>query len=57
MNYFGAGDNLRQASKPLVLDNEKVVVLNFGWNVIGCKYVGKASEGVNPLIENYVFTR
>lgn len=54
LNYFGAGDNLSEASKPLFFDNEKVVVLNFGWSVVGCKYASKASRGVNPMTENYV---
>ena len=56
VNHFGAGFNLNEASKPLILDNEKVIVLNFGWKVIGCKYAGKNKKGVNPQIESYVLS-
>ena len=54
LKSFGAGNNIEEASKPLIIESEKLVILSFGWSVIGCKYAGINSEGVNPLINNYV---
>ena len=53
---FGAGSNLNEASKPLVIESEKLIVLGFGWSIIGCKYASEKSEGVNPLINKYVIS-
>ncbi len=54
LSVFGAGENLKVASKPLLLSNQKIVILNFGWCVIECKYASRNKEGVNPLIHSYV---
>lgn len=54
LSVFGAGENIEIASKPLILHAEKIIVLNFGWSVIECKYASKIKEGVNPLIHSHV---
>ena len=56
LKSFGAGSNLNEASKPLVIESEKLIVLGFGWSIIGCKYASEKSEGVNPLINKYVIS-
>lgn len=50
--FFGAGHNLKEASKPLIADD--LVLLTFGWSVIECKHATESKPGVNPLIGNYV---
>lgn len=48
---IGIGENLEQAQKPLLINenNQKVLILNFGWEVIQCKIAEREKEGVNPL--------
>lgn len=52
---FGAGANLVEASKPLVLrDNGTTVKLfAFGWEVIGCHAATSTDSGVNPLTPSH----
>jgi len=50
----GAGENLESASQPFISENENIVVLTFGWNVIRCKYATYLSAGVNPLEYGWV---
>lgn len=47
----GIGKNIEEAQKPLVINenDQKVLILNFGWEVIQCKIARKQKEGVNPL--------
>lgn len=49
--FFGAGRNLAEAQQPLVFPDPAgdVKVFGFGWDVIGCKYAGPDTPGVNPL--------
>lgn len=56
MPYCGIGKNLDNASKPLVIDEEgqKLVILNFGWEVIQCEIAAKYKSGVNPLTKSNV---
>lgn len=54
--YAGIGVNIVDASKPMILEDEKVVILNFGWEVIQCKLASKNIQGVNPLQKKHVLT-
>jgi poly-gamma-glutamate synthesis protein (capsule biosynthesis protein) len=56
MPYTGVGENLIDASKPLILEDEKVIILNFGWEVIQCETASKNTPGVNPLQKEHVLT-
>lgn len=51
IKYCGAGLNLDNASKPIVVNDDgiEIVVLNYGWEVIQCKIANKNKIGVNPL--------
>ena len=48
---FGAGPNLAEASKPCAISdsNTRVLLLGFGWKVIGCPSATLHNAGVNPL--------
>jgi len=48
---FGAGYNLKDASTPLIYDHndDTIIFLGYGWDVIGCKKAKKDSPGVSPL--------
>ncbi|QKE33115.1 CapA family protein [Vibrio fluvialis] len=50
---FGAGENLNEASTPLFV-NEDILILTFGWSVIECKQASEKLPGVNPLKDKYV---
>ncbi|AXV66456.1 CapA family protein [Pseudoalteromonas lipolytica] len=50
--YFGAGECLEDASKPLIMN--ELIVLTFGWSVIECPSASKRKPGVNPLKETHV---
>jgi len=52
----GAGRNLMEASRPLLLEVDRVpcFFLSFGWDVIQCKYAKQNSPGVNPLEPKHV---
>jgi poly-gamma-glutamate synthesis protein (capsule biosynthesis protein) len=54
--YCGLGDNLKDASKPLILDDKgtKVIIINFGWEVIQCEIATGNKAGVNPLQKEHV---
>lgn len=54
----GAGHSLIDAQKSAVLDfeNQKIVLLAFGWDVISCKYATDSTLGVNPLIKDNVIS-
>lgn len=58
-DYFGAGCDIDEARKPLLIYNDgdvEFVILGFGWNVIECKLAGKNKPGVNPLNEDNVLS-
>ena len=57
--YCGIGKNLAKANEPLILQEEgqKVVILNFGWEVIQCKITTGNFPGVNPLRKDHVLTQ
>lgn len=57
IKYFGAGNNIDEASQPFVLRNEKIVLLNFGWEVIQCEIAKKNKQGVNPFEEFHIKDR
>lgn len=52
----GAGRNLMEASRPLLLEVDGVpcFFLSFGWDVIQCKYAKQKSPGVNPLEPKHI---
>lgn len=56
MPYCGVGNNISDATRPLILDvdNNKVIILNFGWEVIQCEIASEEKEGVNPLTKEHV---
>ena len=56
LSVFGAGENIKIASKPLILEDKNILVLNFGWNVIECKYAENLKPGVNPLSKKHVIS-
>lgn len=47
IKIVGAGKNINEAKRPVIYGN--FVVLNFGWNVIGCKKATHVKSGCNPL--------
>jgi poly-gamma-glutamate synthesis protein (capsule biosynthesis protein) len=51
---IGAGTDIGDASIPYIARNEKIVVLTFGWDVIGCKYAGRNFCGINPYEYKWV---
>ncbi|MBY8108413.1 CapA family protein [Vibrio fluvialis] len=52
IKYTGLGNTLKSASKPMIIDDN--VIINFGWEVIGCKKVDGKNFGCNPLIISHV---
>jgi hypothetical protein len=52
--HCGIGKNNTESSYPLVLveENRKIVILNFGWEVIHYKIAKKNSYGVNSLAKD-----
>lgn len=54
--YTGAGINLEIASKEIVLQEEdnQIVIISFGWEIIGCSTATDVKPGTNPLIRDYV---
>jgi hypothetical protein len=58
IDYFGAGKDLPEASRPSSFsDNETTVkVFGFGWEVIGCKRAFKKKFGVNPFVPDHTIS-
>jgi hypothetical protein len=56
LNYVGAGNNLSEASKELVIEDEgqELIILSFGWKAINCIYAKQSKEGVNPYLRSHV---
>jgi len=48
---YGAGRNLKEAQQPAIIEDEgqRVIILGFGWSVIGCQIASAKYPGVNPL--------
>jgi hypothetical protein len=51
---IGFGENINEASRPFVFDEEKLIVLSFGWEVIRCKLATVNEFGVNPYKYQWV---
>src|SRR5437764_468342 len=53
---FGAGDSASEAAEPLLVDDgdEVLVLLGFGWEVIGCKPPCTTQGGVNLMKPGHV---
>ncbi|MEE8057523.1 MAG: CapA family protein [Pseudomonadales bacterium] len=51
---IGAGSNTAEAAAPYYNQDEDMLVVSFGWNVIRCKYATPNSEGVNPYEYSWV---
>lgn len=58
IQYAGAGLDIKEAQKVIRLteDGNEYILLAFGWDVVGCKYISQPSAnlGVNPLTEENV---
>lgn len=54
--YVGIGSNINEANKPLIIyeKDKKIVIINFGWEVIQCEVTLGEVSGVNPLRKNHV---
>ena len=54
--FCGIGKNIKEASKPLLIEEDgyKIVILNFGWEVIQCDVASNNLAGVNPLTRDHV---
>ncbi len=52
----GAGENIDDASRPAVFEvgRDRIVMLAFGWQVIGCRPANRQRPGVNPLRPRHV---
>lgn len=52
----GAGSNLKEASKPLIIEENgvEIAIIAAGWDVIGCKYATSRSQGIMPLQEDFI---
>ena len=50
-DYFGAGANLEEASKPFCLKEKgkDFVFLSYGWSIVECPIAGKNKAGLLPL--------
>lgn len=49
--FFGAGINLDEASKTFFIkeDNEELLILSYGWEIVECPIANKNKSGVKPL--------
>lgn len=56
IKYGGVGNSLNEANKEILLheDGTKIVIINFGWEVIQCQITTGEAPGVNPLRRNHV---
>jgi len=50
----GFGKNLNEASIPFIYEEEKLIILSFGWETIRCKAAKKDKLGVNPYRYKWV---
>ena len=54
INYVGAGSNISEAERPVYIQEEKLTVLSFGWDVIKCPVASANRSGVNPYKKAHV---
>lgn len=50
----GAGVGISEAEKSVVISQENLMVLSFGWDVIKCPMAGENISGVNPYKREHV---
>lgn len=57
--YFGAGRNIEEAKKPLIIEynGKKIGLVSYGWKVEMCEQAEKNKAGVNPLEEELIITQ
>jgi hypothetical protein len=51
---FGAGANIKEASRVEVIEEEGLVLKAYGWSVIGCKTSDTTKQGVAPFIPSKI---
>lgn len=56
LECVGGGVNLEEAEKSIVIPEENIAVLSFGWDVIKCPLADANRSGVNPYKRNHVIT-
>lgn len=51
---IGCGPNLQIAATPYICPEQKLLIMAFGWSVIGCKSATRDHKGVNPYRYEWV---
>lgn len=51
---IGCGPNLQIAATPYICHLQRLLIVAFGWSVIGCKYATHNEKGVNPYRYHWV---
>ena len=51
---IGLGNDIMEAGNPFIDENEKLLVLSFGWETIRCKRATIKTKGVNPYRYKWV---
>ena len=51
---IGLGINLEEATRPFFFDEEKLIVIAFGWKTIRCTPAGQNKRGVSPYKYSFV---
>ena len=54
INHIGAGYSIVEAEKPLMIQEDNLTVLSFGWDVIKCPIATTRRSGVNPYKRSHV---
>tara|TARA_B110000027_G_scaffold133254_1_gene161267 strand:- start:34 stop:1080 length:1047 start_codon:yes stop_codon:yes gene_type:complete len=56
--FGGIGKSSFEANKPIIFfeNGKKIIILNFGWEVIQCEVFSGKKHGVNPLTKNHVIS-
>ncbi len=54
ISHVGGGKNIEEAEKPVVVADEGLKVLSFGWDVIKCPWAMANKSGVNPYKREHV---
>lgn len=54
IDSVGAGCNIKSASEPFYFEDENIVVLSFGWNVIRSADADESNPGVNPYEYSWI---
>ena len=52
--HVGGGINIEEAETPIVVPDENLTVLSFGWDVIKCPWATANKSGVNPYNRKHV---